>query len=337
MVVQYVNGNEIWASFNYSLYRRLDEATIFEKVLDIPVPFFVRMAGRIRPFSRAFRLGIRGIRILKSGTILLIAYGKIFRWENSLLVPVYSFDREFGPLREGWCEDNKGQCYLGEYFLNNSRKFPVKLLKSVDDGKSWHILLLFKDIRHIHCVQHDPFSESIWIGTGDRDEESSIYFSTDSGITWNLIGKNDQMYRTVSFLFTKDHVYWGSDSPTRQNFIYRYNRNNQGISKVVPVDGPVHYSTMLANDIKIFATTAEGNTEGPSAEWDNKAHIWVSQKGDNWVDLYSWEKDFFPNILGLGRIYFPHGQGKEKLYFSLEALKGVDNVFVQAALSSSIG
>lgn len=84
----------------------------------------------------------------------------------------------------------------------------------------------------------------------------------------------------------------------------------------------------------IFATTAEGNTEGKSAEWDKKAHIWASRDGMKWEDLISWEKDLLPIVLGLGRVYFPHGKHDgDKLFFTLEALRSMDNKLVQASLS----
>jgi len=133
-------------------------------------------------------------------------------------------------------------------------------------------------------------------------------------------------------LFTKDHIYWGSDAPTRQNYIHRYRCKNGEIERLVAVGGPVHYSTTLGNGIKLFATTAEGNSEGKSAAWDKKAHIWASEDGTNWEDLISWEKDFWPYILGFGRVLFAHGKHGDRLYFTTQSLKKIDNVLFCAKL-----
>lgn len=332
MFILYVNNDEIWASSNYTLCVSKDAGNNFNKVVDLKVPFLWKALGKFRLSSRAFRLGIRDLRILKSETFLVIAAKKIFRLKGGEFEVVHSFKRGLGPLRGGWCEDDKGNCYLGEYFLNNKRDAPVHLIKSEDDGQSWRVIRSLSIIRHIHCVQYDPFSRRIWMGTGDRDEESSISFSEDEGRSWTEIGSGNQMFRAVSLLFTEDYVYWGSDAPTRQNFIYRYKRKNGKIEKLVAVDGPVHQSAIL-DGIKLFATAAEGNSEGKSAEWDRKAHIWASEDGIHWEDLTRWEKDFWPYILGYGRVLFANGRYKgNDVYFTTQALKKVDNMLIHAKL-----
>jgi hypothetical protein len=164
------------------------------------------------------------------------------------------------------------------------------------------------------------------MGTGDRDEECNISFSEDEGESWSEIGAGNQMFRAVSLMFTEDHVYWGSDAPTRQNYIYRYVRRIGRIERLVAVDGPVYYSTCLNNSMKLFATTVEGNSEGKSAEWDKKAHIWASKDGTRWEDIASWEKDSWPYILGFGTVLFAHGQhNKDAVFFTTQCLKKVDN------------
>ena len=332
MLVHWIDHKEIWASSNYTLHTSKDRGVTFSKMVDLKVNSLTRMLGKSRFVAKAFRLGIRDLRKLESGTLLVIADRKILRSNNGEFKTVHYFRKGFGPLREGWCEDNKGNCYLAEYFLNNKRGTPVTLLKSVDDGQSWEIIRSFRQIRHIHCVQKDPFHRRIWMGTGDRDDECSISFSEDEGETWTEIGSGDQMFRAVSLLFTKDYVYWGSDAPTRQNYIYRYARKNENIERLAPVDGPVHYSARLGNGIMLFATTAEGNSEGKSAEWDNKAHIWASENGRQWKDLISWEKDRYPYLLGYGRVYFAHRQYKDYLYFTTISLRKVDDTLFYAKL-----
>jgi hypothetical protein len=335
MTVHYMDQGEIWASSNHTLYRSKDEEFDFKKVFDLKVPLIVQMSGRFRLPARLFRLGIRSLRKLGSGTFLVIADRRIFRLSNGQVEAIYSFPRGFGPLREGWCEDDKGNVYLGEYFINSKCRHPVRLLKSTDDGQTWEVIRSWHHIQHIHFVQYDPFSQRIWLGTGDRDTESSISFSEDEGKSWTEIGSGDQMFRAVTLLFTKEHVYWGSDAPTRQNYIYRYARKSGEIEKMVAVDGPVNYSMSLKNGIKLFNTDVEGNSEGKSAEWDRKSHIWASKDGIHWEDLIRWEKDSWPYILGFGRVYFPHGQCGNTVYFTAEALKKVDGTLIQAKIENS--
>jgi len=335
LLVHYLDQEEIWASRNYSLYLSNDKGNTFNKIINLKVPVIFSLLGQSRIFSRALRLGVRTMRKLKSGTILVIANRNIYRLDNSLrqFKQVHSFKKGFGPLREGWCEDEEGNCYVGEYFLNNQRKYPVNLLKSSDDGYLWRIIRTLNNIRHIHCVQYDLFTKSIWMGTGDWDKESSLSFSKNKGETWMEVGSGNQMFRTVSLIFTKDYVYWGSDIPTRQNYLYRYVRENSEIEKLTPVNGPVYYSTILQNGIMLFATTVEGNSEGKSAEWDKKAHLWASIDGIRWEDLMSWEKDRWPYHFGYGKLFFAHGQFKNKAFFTTSALKKVDGLLYIIELS----
>jgi hypothetical protein len=332
MLVHWIDDSEIWASSNYTLYRSNDEGITYGKFVDLNVSSLMRLLGKSRLIARGLRLGVRDLRRLKSGTILVIADRKIFRSKNGRFQAVHFFQNGLGPLREGWCEDDSGNCYLGEYFLNDKRDTPVHLLKSADDGQTWKTIHSFQRIRHIHCVQYDPFLRRIWMGTGDRDDECSISFSEDEGKTWTEIGSGDQMFRAVSLLFTENYVYWGSDSPTIQNYIYRYARKAKEIERMVAVDGPVDYSTRLGNGIMLFATAAVGNSEGKSVEWDQKAHIWASKNGTRWEDLISWRKDIYPYILGFGRVCFAHGHYGDKLCFTAQSLRKVDNTLFCAEL-----
>ena len=325
MIVHFVDAEQIWASSNYTLYVSKNGEETLSKVTDIKVQPLVKMLGNSRLISRTFRFGIRTLRKLENGVILVNANGKILRLANKRVEIVYSFEKGVGPLRDGWCEDERGNVYIGEYFLNNARKSAVKLLKSKDGGRSWQVIRSMKGIRHIHCVQYDPYEEKIWMGTGDRDEECSISFSEDKGERWIDVGSGNQMLRTVSLLFTEDYVYWGTDTPARQSHIYRYVRRNGRIERLVPVNGPVYYSTVLENGMKFFSTGAEGNSEGKSAAWDNRAHIWASLDGIMWEDLISWEKDSWPYILGYGRVLFVGGRSGNVLAFTTQCLKKIDN------------
>jgi len=324
MVVHQMTHEELWVSSGYAIYRSLDDGVTFNRVSDLDVSPATRFLGKFRLLSRALRLGVRCLRKLKSGTVLVVADRKVFRLRGDEGEVVHSFIRGLGPLREGVCEDDKGNCYIGEYFLNDKRKISVNLYKSVDDGCCWEIVNSFNNIRHIHCVQYDPFSGMIWMGTGDRDRECGIFFS-DGGESWIGIGSGSQIFRTMSLLFTEDYIYWGMDAPSRQSYICRYARKDRKIELLAPVNGPVYYSSILDNGIMLFSTGAEGKSEGKSAAWDNRAHIWASLDGAKWEDVVSWEKDSWPHIFGHGGILFAHGWKDRLLGFTTQCLKDSDH------------
>ena len=70
--------------------------------------------------------------------------------------------------------------------------------------------------RHIHVLMKDPFTKDIFLGVGDSDDESAIYRSSDNGNHFALVGKGDQSWRTLSFIFTERSVFWNTDSPDPQ-------------------------------------------------------------------------------------------------------------------------
>lgn len=78
--------------------------------------------------------------------------------------------------------------------------------------------------RHIHIIDVDPFTGDWYVGVGDYDGEAGIYRSTDQGKTFEKVGGGEQMWRTLSFIFRKDYIFWTADSESPQ-YISRISRN----------------------------------------------------------------------------------------------------------------
>jgi hypothetical protein len=93
--------------------------------------------------------------------------------------------------------------------------------------------------RHIHVMMRDPFTKDIYLGVGDSDDESAIYRSINNGNSFELLGYGLQTWRTLSFFFTDQFVYWNTDSPDPQ-YINCLNRKDI-LEGPVPDDKVVHY------------------------------------------------------------------------------------------------
>lgn len=78
--------------------------------------------------------------------------------------------------------------------------------------------------RHIHLITQDPYTGYIFIGVGDYEEEPAIYMSRDGGQNLECLGRGSQMWRTLSILFSKEYIFWTTDSEAPQ-YIYRISRN----------------------------------------------------------------------------------------------------------------
>lgn len=124
----------------------------------------------------------------------------------------------------------------------------VRAWKTTDRGATWTQIKSFTanngtggsgEIRHIHGLRIDPFTNDWWLCSGDSDSQCRVYRSQDSGDTWELIVSGSQHERTTSFVFEQDYVYFGMDSPDYflDSDIYKINKNTLEKTKVCSVYG----------------------------------------------------------------------------------------------------
>lgn len=68
-------------------------------------------------------------------------------------------------------------------------------------------------MKHCHYVAYDFYTGICYFGTGDHEDGSFVYYSLDNGVTWDVAwGPSRTLCRSLNLIFTKDKVYWGSDS-----------------------------------------------------------------------------------------------------------------------------
>jgi len=322
-IVHEVIGNKLIISQRYKILK-LDLVNLeTETIGTLPIPVFKVALSKCRIIYRLLRMGIHNVIYLPTydNYIVIAEKGIYLKRRNKKFKLISKINRGLRPLPQGICKDKEDDIYYGEYWGNKYRD-SIYLYKSNDGGKSWFKQFKFsnsRQIRHIHGVLYDAYENKLWVTTGDKDNECGIYFSDDEGKTFNSIGGGDQSWRAVSLIFTKDYIYWGSDSPNIQNWIYRYHRKSGNKEKLQKVDGPVYYSTKVGNKL-VFSTTVEKG-EG---EWDRKSHIWISDDGENWNDFISFNKDIWPNIFQYGSINFGNCIFKDELFFNSIGLTGID-------------
>lgn len=77
-------------------------------------------------------------------------------------------------------------------------------------------------ITHFHQVKRDPFTNIIYLTSGDKPSQLYWWYSTDFGNNWNLLINDrsasynweEHILRTINFIFTKDYIYWATDFGT---------------------------------------------------------------------------------------------------------------------------
>lgn len=164
----------------------------------------------------------------------------------------------FGTLASAGCEVD-GTIYLGEYPMAEDEGGRVR--RSHDGARTWTTIDI-PAARHIHAVQHDPYTDDIWITTGDADEACHFFRLIDDELIH--VGGGSQHWRAVELAFTPEAILWGVDcaylSPTP---IYRLDRDavDRGTpTQVGTTEGSVFYSATTTIDdtaVVAFSTAIE--------------------------------------------------------------------------------
>ena len=136
--------------------------------------------------------------------------------------------------------------------------------------------------RHIHVIDKDPFTNDIYVGTGDNDIESAIWVSKDNGRSYELLYRNGQLSRTLSFMFTQNYVFWTMDSHEPQ-FIVRLKRNTKETDLYPIVNGALWHSFRLYKDGKYYYVIGS-NSEG--AHYDNNNRVYGISLDDEMPSVY---------------------------------------------------
>ncbi|MGE0821946.1 MAG: hypothetical protein AB7G75_05065 [Candidatus Binatia bacterium] len=301
----------LWASRAHDILMSRDNGVHWNTVSTLPTPLGYRVLSKVGPLRRLLRLDIRSYLQLGESGFVVFRRGCIFRWQPGDLRPRSIGQVRYGngPLFQGACVDHQGHCYYGEYW-RNPRREEVRIYTLRRDAEQWDVFYSFPQgaIRHVHAVQFDPFSQQVWIATGDHDRECHIGYFVLSKSTprFETIASGTQMNRAVSLLFTPDFVYWGTDGDgtgVMANYVYRWSRSTKQIEQVAEVGGPVYYSTIGPKGQLVVATVVEGG----AAERDRVARVWISRDGSAWREIGGWLKDKWPFIFGHGVLCFPGG------------------------------
>ena len=314
----------IIASNGSTLYGVNHKDNVTRKINKIPGQSIKGIFSRNRFISRGCRLGIHQIRKIFDDLVLIFCNWRLictdtnFSKFNVIDIP----NRCFQLMDHSIC--NTGNyVYFGEYFPNNARD-SVNIYRS-GDGNYWNKIYSFprRSIKHIHVLQEDPFEKKIWFSTGDSDEESTVGFADYDFSDVTIVGKGNQTWRTLEFLFEKDKVYWGMDTPLENSCLIEYDRRSNKINHIGRFDGPIYNIKKTSLGLYLIGTAAEGGR----GELDNNAHIWLSKDLKKWEDSISYAKDAYPYKMGLGRILFPDIL-KKKVIYSGNGLKLIDKKLV---------
>ncbi len=306
------DGVWLWGSRGNRIFRSLELGSTLDEHL--------RLRG-LNPltqsslYNRLIRNGIHNVIPIDTETVVIVVKKRFLIFEKERLVAEVQIRNGSRPLRQGVLKRN-GQIIYGEYWGNPNRE-PVSIYQFDPYRGNVEILLSLRNKRHIHFIKQDVYDqEKLLIGTGDKDHESTILsYDLDTGCL-EVIGGGSQDWRAVSILQKGDYLYWGSDCPYKQNYIYRYNRHTNWLEKIQPIPGPAYYSAINSEGRMFLATTVERRRK-------HLAVIYSSVNGVRWKEEKEWKKDILPEkLFGYGTIEFIHGQeALRNVFINLRGLK----------------
>lgn len=292
----------------------------------LPLPFKYKYIYRFRLIRRLLRLdkSNAAFNYSRSGIVALYQ-GKIYFYNiTSGSLSIVGTLKQCRNILHGGILVTKNQLIFGEYGRNSQRE-AVPIWCSNDDGKNWNIIYTFQSglIRHVHGVYEDPYSDSLWIPTGDFEDECYLFEVPNSNFSQiKRHGDGSQSWRAVSVFFRPDEIIWAMDSELQTSYLQIFNRKTQEIKKGRAFAGPVWYGKRFTDGSAVIQTTVElGN--GVKSSY---SYVYFSEDLKNWREVVKFKKDILPNkIFKSGVISFADGpQTRDNFALSCEALRGLD-------------
>jgi hypothetical protein len=283
LVLQCEQGEDVWASRGYSIYRSSGGGA-FRRVASLRPPFGEAWGGYLGVLRRRFGYQeLVEVAPLSEGALVAFGGGWAHhvdldtgRVSRTHQLRYFGRGKGRGLMAFGLTSDVHGSVYYGEY--PRSGQTTIRVWRSDDAGRTWDVAVELEPgfVRHIHAVQWDPYADAMWIATGDGDAESRIGYTNGSdAITW--IGEGSQEWRSCSLLFFPDSVVWPMDSDDEPNFVLRWDRATGAVTK----------GTHLPH-VSYYAHEVDERT-GLVGLCDREAAVWVTGTDGRAVPWLRWE------------------------------------------------
>ena len=298
-IVHYVDSEFIYASYKNQIFKSEDDGGSWQLVCKIPISFWQSVFGFFILLRRIFRLQIFHVLPISNG-VLIVGYKKIVKHVFQVNESQNTISSIVGSRPLTICQDCNGVIYYGEYRSNKERA-PVNIYASKDEGASWQIVYSMSGVRHIHGVFNDAYTDSIWVTTGDSDAESALWVTKNGFKSLEKVVFGSQQTRAVQLLFSKDYIYFGSDTPLEQNYLYRFHREALEVKRLQKVEGSIFFGVKIREQL-CFSTVVEPSFVNTS----KNIVIWQSVDGKKWKQIAVFKKDFLPTkIFQYGQVFFP--------------------------------
>jgi len=331
IVQEYDNLGNLWATRGMIIYKLLKGDSKFTRIAHVSPGLSVFWLNNFTIFRRltqkpeCIEIAVSGVGNICAFLAGYMLYGDTNnkKFKKTLKLSHYGIGVGRGILSNGLLKVNDNLLFFGEYFRNEERT-QVNVYSSKNFGQTWDIAFEFQPgrIRHIHALQEDPFTGKIWICTGDNDDESMIGWSDDNCKTIDFIGQGSQVWRSCHLVFSKESVYWGTDTGSENLAgIYRWDKQNMKLIKLLKVDGAVFFGTRLAKGTIVMSTDREGFPN----EKDDRTRLYVITEDDQitTIDCGTWNHKKQGFRFSFATLRFQRSQGSNSLIINFLNQKDV--------------
>lgn len=306
------SGNVLYACRGYEIFRAqmvdpLSDLN-WESVAVFRPAWRRRLSVRNRLTARLFRDGFHALTVLPSGGLVGAVPGAIvtLRAEESEFRTTFSITRGTRPLHITAVPN--GAIYWGEYFDNRARD-EVHIYVSADQGVTWNVAYTFPKgaIRHVHNIVDDHWGNCLWVLTGDRGNECRILRATPDFSHVEVVLRGNQQARAVAAIPMEDGLYFSSDTPLEQNYIYKLGRNGQ-LSQLARISSSSIYGCRVGERL-FFSTMVEPS----EVNRDRAVRVYGpgSGKFTEFQPFLAWQKDRWPmGLFQYGNAFFPDGDNR---------------------------
>lgn len=189
-------------------------------------------------------------------------------------------------------------------------------------ASDWEIVLTQTqntDITHFHMVRRDPWSNVLYLTSGDASSESKWWYSTDYGATWTLLvsgsdtGWGNSLCRTINFIFTEDYIYWATDHGQNEHTLNRIQRDSQtGIIDLTTKEKLADLPGLYATNSLCYVESPNGLFMYDRIDTDSSAIF-----GDDiTMKFWNFETEQLEDIVTLGLTQDTWGGSRGKCYIN---------------------
>ena len=300
------NGEALYASSGYELLQSFPAGSqVSWKTIGRFNPvWWRRITSSIKPAHRLCRDGFHVLAALSAGSFVAAVPGAVVTMAagSAEFKVTHQITRGTRPLNLTVTRDDG--IFWGEYF-DNSERAEVHIYGSRDRGETWQVVHTFPKgaIRHVHNVLYDKWADCLWVLTGDYDQECRVVRASCDWKEVQSVLCGNQQARAVAMVPTKDALYFASDTPLEDNFIYRMERNGR-LDRLDHINNSSLYGCR-AGRFLFFSTMVEPS----DVNTDGQARVYGSGDGSSWQMLLTWPKDRWPMALfQYGNAILPTGE-----------------------------